>query len=81
MFYNSIPLIKPRVIPPLDDSFRPAVLRDRAFLDAVYSSGEEVPLVIALKQDDGSVSTFKTQVFPSHHKLASTNLFYYMLNG
>jgi predicted NBD/HSP70 family sugar kinase len=76
MVYNLIPLIKPRVIPPLDDSFRPAVLWDRAFLDAVYSSGEGVPLVIALKQDDGSVSTFKTHIFPPEHKLASTNLLY-----
>jgi len=76
MVCNLIPLIKPRVIPPLDDSFRPAVLWDRAFLDAVYSSSEGVPLVIALKQDDGSVSTFKTQVFPSHHKLASESLLY-----
>lgn len=76
MFYNSIPLIKPGVALSLDDSFRPAVLWNHAFLDAVRSSGERLPLVVGLEQNDGGVSIFKTHIFPPGHKLASTNLLY-----
>jgi len=76
MFYNSIYLMKPRIVPSLDDGFRPAVLWNRTFLDAVRSSGEELPLVVGLEQNDGGASIFKTHIFPPEHKLASTNLLY-----
>ena len=76
MFYNSIPLIKPLVVPSLDDNFRPAVLWNHAFLDAVRSSGERLPLAVGLERNDGGVSIFKTHIFPPEHKLASTNLLY-----
>ena len=73
---NLINLIKPRVIPPLDNNFMPVVLWNRAFLDEVHSSGEGIPLAIGLERGDGSISVFRTQVFPPEHKLASTNHFY-----
>ncbi len=76
MFYNSIPLIKPQVVPSLDDGFRPAALWNYTFLNTVRSSGEGIPLIIGLERGDGSISVFRTQVFPSEHKLASTNLLY-----
>ncbi len=76
MFYNSIPLIKPRVALPLDGGFCPAILWNHAFLDAVRSSGKELPLAVGLERNDGGVSIFRTQVFSPKHKLASTNLLY-----
>ncbi len=68
--------IKPKIIPPLDNSFRPAVLWNHAFLDEVRKSGKGVPLVIGLERGDGSVSVYETVVFQSDHKLASENLPY-----
>lgn len=76
MFYNSISLIKPRVLPPLDDSFRPSVLWNHAFLDGVRNSKKSVPLSIAIKKDDDSISVHKTQIFPDKSKFASSNYFY-----
>ncbi|MCK4240892.1 MAG: ROK family protein [Candidatus Atribacteria bacterium] len=76
MVYNSIPLIEPRVVLLLDDGFRPAVLWNYVFLNAVRSSGEGLPLAIGLERGDGSISVFRTQVFPPEHKLASANLLY-----
>ena len=71
-----IPLIKLRVIPPLDKEFIPAVLWNRAFLNAVFSSEEKMPLTIALEGNDEVVSIFRTHIFPLAHKLSSENLFY-----
>lgn len=76
MVYNLILLVKPKVKLPLDNSFRPGVLWNRAFIDAVRLSKKDVPLVIGLERRDGSVSVFKTQVFPSGYKLSSANLLY-----
>lgn len=76
MSCNLIPLIKPRTIPPLDDDFRPAVLWNHAFLDAVRFSREGLPLTVRLERNDGGVSFFRTHIFPPEHKLASANLLY-----
>jgi len=76
MSCNLIPLMKPRVIPPLDGGFCPAVLWNHAFLDAVRSSGKELPIAVGLERNDGGVSIFRTHIFPPEHKLASTNLLY-----
>lgn len=76
MSYNLIPLMKFRVIPPLDDNFHPAVLWNHAFLDAVRSSGEGLPLAVGLERNDEGVSIFRTYIFPTEHKLASTNFLY-----
>ncbi len=76
MGYNLIPLIKPRTIPPLDDSFRPAVLWNHAFLDGVRNSKKSVPLSIAIKKEDDFISVHKTQIFSDESKFASSNYFY-----
>jgi len=76
MLDGLISLIKPLVVPSLDDNFRPAVLWNHAFLDAVRYSGEGLPLAVSLEQNDGGVSIFRTHIFPPEHKLASTNLLY-----
>ncbi|MDH5443666.1 MAG: ROK family protein [Hadesarchaea archaeon] len=69
-------LPKPKIVPPLDPSFRPAVLANHAFLDAVRSSGNCVPLVIALEGKEGFVSVFRTEVFAEGKEQASENLMY-----
>ena len=76
MSYNLIPLIKFRVIPPLDDNFRPAVLWNHAFLGCVRNSKKSVPLLIAIKKGDNSASVYKTQIFSNESKFASLNYFY-----
>jgi predicted NBD/HSP70 family sugar kinase len=72
----SFKLIKPRITPPLDHGFRPAVLSNRAFQEEVATPGAGVPLVLALERADGSVSRFETTVFAGDHPRAAANLAY-----
>jgi predicted NBD/HSP70 family sugar kinase len=73
---SSFKLIKPRFQPPLDDSFRPAVLSNQAFTREVESSGEGLPLVLGLEREKGCLTRFETQVFPEGHPQAGSNLRY-----
>ncbi len=66
--------VKPKIIPPLDEEFSPAVLANRAFERAVGKAG--VPLVIGLEREEGKLSRFETRVFPEGHPQAGANLFY-----
>lgn len=56
---NGLKLICPRVVPPLDPDFRPAVLANRAFREAARR--QPVPVRIAVERADG-VSVFDTIV-------------------
>lgn len=67
-------LVKPKLIPPLDDEFRPAVLANRAFEGE--SAAVSVPLIIGLERNDGKLSRFEARVFPEDHPLAEKNLYY-----
>jgi len=49
-------LVKPRVALPHDDNFCPAVLWNHAFLDCVRSSKKSIPLSVAIKKEDDSIS-------------------------
>lgn len=60
MMLDFVQSARPSVAPPLDSDFRPIVLANHAFLDAVRASGAEAPLAIALERADGSVSTYET---------------------
>lgn len=71
---NDFQLIKPGIIPPLDDEFLPAVLANHAYKSQVSDVG--VPLVIGLERESGKLSRFETFVFPEDHPKAGTNLFY-----
>lgn len=67
-------LIEPKVKPPLDESFRPAVLANRAFLEDAKASG--VPLVIGL-QRGGEFTRFETRVQdPAHPEGLQASLQY-----
>ncbi len=69
-------LTPPRIAPVLEPSFKPPVLANRSFSEAVRDSGTGVPLILALERGDGSVSRFETRVFNEDHPQADTNLFY-----
>ena len=69
-------LIEPKIRPPLDGDFRPAVLANQHFLEEVAGSQAGVPLLIGLERSDGYLSHFKSQVFPAGHPRASANLRY-----
>jgi predicted NBD/HSP70 family sugar kinase len=69
-------LVEPRFVPPLDESFRPAALANRAFRRRVIQSGSGVPLIFGLERPDGSLGRYETTVFADGHPLAEGNLFY-----
>ncbi|UCD40657.1 MAG: ROK family protein [Chloroflexota bacterium] len=71
---DAFKLVKPKIVPPLDSGFRPAVLANRAYLDEVNSSGDGVPLLIGLERCDGYISHYQTKVFPDDHPRADANL-------
>ncbi len=71
---GDLQLIKPKIIPPLDDGFRPAALANRAFRRATAEAG--VPLVVGLERDCGKLSRFETSVFPENHPGAPANFRY-----
>ncbi len=71
---NGFSLIRPAIIPPLQDDFRPAVLANRAYQKEVGSAG--VPLVIGLEREAGKLSRFETRVYPEDHPNAKANLQY-----
>jgi predicted NBD/HSP70 family sugar kinase len=67
-------LIPPKIFPPLDEGFRPAILANRNFQVQVSPIG--VPLVIALERSGGEFSRFETTVYPHGHPKAEANLQY-----
>jgi predicted NBD/HSP70 family sugar kinase len=67
-------LVPPRIAPPLDDGFRPAVLANRHFRD--QAKPVAIPLAIGLERGSGEFSRFNTVVFPEHHSQAAANLPY-----
>jgi predicted NBD/HSP70 family sugar kinase len=69
-------LVKPKLAPPLDEAFCPAVLANHAFLKDVEQSRAGVPLVLGLERADGSISRFETRVFAENHPQAEANLMY-----
>ena len=69
-------LVPPKLVPPLDPGFRPAVLANRAFQQEVAVSGVGTPLVLGLERNDGETSRFETRVFPEGHPGAQANLMY-----
>jgi predicted NBD/HSP70 family sugar kinase len=71
---QSIQLIAPKFVPPLEPEFRPAALANRQF--RVAAAGVGVPLILGLERAHGEVSRFETVVFPEGHPRAVENLYY-----
>jgi len=71
---EGMPIVAPRVIPPLDPAFRPAVLANRAFR-ARARAAQPLQVGLALEQADGNVSHFRTEIC-SEPTMATANAFY-----
>jgi predicted NBD/HSP70 family sugar kinase len=69
-------LVPPRFAPVLDGDFRPAILGNRAFRQAVKSSGRSVPLVLALERAGGAIAARKLEVFAPGSAQVEANLPY-----
>ena len=69
-------LTPPRIIPPLDPNFRPAVTAHRTFQAEVARSGQGLPLVIAVEADNGAISSYRTVVFSEKDKRFASNFPY-----
>lgn len=70
----SMDLIVPRVIPPLDQEFRPAILANQAFRRSVAPTG--VRLVIGLKRSDDGFSRLDLRIHPEDHPDYESNYQY-----
>jgi predicted NBD/HSP70 family sugar kinase len=68
------PLIAPGFVPPLETTFRPAALANRAFLQSVGTDG--TALILGLERENGLISRFETRVFPEGHPQFQANLAY-----
>lgn len=72
---QSLPLVEPKLTPPLDRDFRPAVLASRSFREMVGQSGRTV--TVALERAEGAgISRFQTVVAPPNSPLARHNFFF-----
>ncbi len=68
--------IEPKIKPVLDNEFKPAILENRSFLQAVEQSGAGVPLHISIERGNGLISTYKTKVFSKESNMDEANFFY-----
>ena len=69
-------MAKPKIVPPLDSDFSPAVLANRAYRAAVAESKNPQKLVIGLERVDGTTSRYETEVFAEDNSNAGMNLPY-----
>ena len=53
---ETMQLVAPKIVPPLDPDFRPPVVSNRAFWEEANDVPEKQPLILALERSDGSVS-------------------------
>ena len=58
---------RPKIAPPLDKTFRPAVLANRAYQAAAQRSARAQKLVIGLERVGGSLSRYETTILPDEH--------------
>ena len=66
-------LVAPRVAPPLDAAFRPAVLSRRALAEAVRRSGRGIVAAFAVEQPGAAVSTAEVPLLPDGHPAAAAS--------
>jgi predicted NBD/HSP70 family sugar kinase len=71
---EDLTLIPPKLIPPLEEDFRPAVLANRHFQGE--AAGVGMPLVIGLARHSSELARFETLVFPPGHRRAGENFCY-----
>jgi predicted NBD/HSP70 family sugar kinase len=66
-------LVAPRVVPPLDAAFRPAVLARRALAAAVRASREGIVGAVAIEQPGAAACTADVFIFPEGHPGAAAS--------
>jgi predicted NBD/HSP70 family sugar kinase len=66
-------LVAPRVAPPLDPNFRPAVLARRALARAVRASAEGIVATVAVEQPGAAVCSADVFLFPEGHPEAAAS--------
>jgi predicted NBD/HSP70 family sugar kinase len=67
-------LIEPKITPPLDNTFRPAVLANQHYQAFIDSNSD--PLAIGLERADENFSRFDTRVLNQNHPYMEANLQY-----
>ena len=71
---SETPLLpEPKFLPELPPTYRPAILANQAFRQAVHETSSGVDVGIALEQADGSVFHHQTALFRPDHGLAENN--------
>jgi predicted NBD/HSP70 family sugar kinase len=73
---DGLPLVRPKIVPPLDSAFRPAAVANRFYRKATSQSEKSVRVRVAVERDDGSVSHFQTHVLDADHPQAGGNFTY-----
>ena len=68
---SQLSLPSPKIQPPLDENFRPAILANRLFQQEASS-----PLVIGIERSGGEMTRFETKIFPENHVKADQNFDY-----
>jgi predicted NBD/HSP70 family sugar kinase len=66
--------IKPLLLPPLEETFIPAALYNRAYRKLAESTG--LPLVLGVEREHGRSLRYETRVLPENHPQASENFLY-----
>lgn len=70
---NPIPL---RIIPVLDQDFRPAIIENKAFLKTLDDFGEYAPVWFAIEREEGQTAVYHTKVFPEGLGMDEANFKY-----
>jgi predicted NBD/HSP70 family sugar kinase len=73
---HGLTLVAPKITPPLDPFFRPAVLANRQFRKEVALTSGAMTVALAVEQADGSIVHFRTRILPEGAPAAGGNFTY-----
>ncbi|HBE79655.1 MAG TPA: transcriptional regulator [Firmicutes bacterium] len=65
-----------KIIPVLDPHFQPAIIENRAFLDAVKASGKSVAVIITIEREQQQVAVYHTEIFDADQAMDENNFKY-----
>jgi predicted NBD/HSP70 family sugar kinase len=68
--------IPPKIIPPLDQDFKPPVLANRNFQVELAETEQSVPIIIGLERANGLLARLETRIYPEDHPSSNSNLEY-----
>jgi predicted NBD/HSP70 family sugar kinase len=73
---HGLTLVAPKLTPPLDPFFRPAVLANQYYTASAEANPSAVPVVLALEQADGSIFQHRCKLLPNTEPGAVGNSLY-----